>query len=189
MNMKKLKYAISCCILSISFLAQAQNNVATYSLLDEGNLSLIDRTNSTFQNLSDKNDTTLFLVKDATSSTTIQYEAKEPVVVTSYCMVSSYNEDYDPKQWKFQYSTDGKTWRTLHTKRVAFADRNRTLTTLTSLPVAGNGYKFYRIIFENTNEGQAFSWGITELQLFGMKKNLTPNLTSNGGVLSGEYAG
>lgn len=184
---KILKYSLLIAGFIIPHMSNAQETIANFNWLSEGVVTVSETGNETFANLTDKNDTTFYVVETSNSQSWIKYESKTPIVLTSYTLVSSYDAQRDPQKWKLEYSEDGQTWKTLHMKsNQIFAGRNHPLNTRTGLVGGIKGYRFYRLTIQSP-ENTTLKFSLAELQFFGSYETLSPNAATNVGNLTAQY--
>ncbi len=183
--MKSIRLYISFLLVFTCTTLLSQNRIADFNWLHQSTLSFSEPGNQTISFLTDKNDTTFYVVNNPAAQSWIQCEFEEPIIITAYTLVSSYNQALDPAKWTIEYSEDGQNWTTIHTQTVTFSARNLPLNIKTGLPAPGTGYKFYRLTVENSGN----PWSIAELLFFGCKATFEQNITSNGGNLTGQYPG
>lgn len=177
------RFYFSVLFLVVSIFAYSQERISESNYLDKGIITTSDDTNPTLKYLNDKSDTTFYVVNDASSWVKIEFA--EPIVISSYTLVSSFDALQDPQSWSLEYSDDGLAWTLLHTKNESFPQRNYPLNNRTGLSGGSQGHKYYRFSF--TSSGS--QWGVAELQAFGSPQTFQKNITSNGGILTGEYPG
>ena len=160
----------------------SQERIASFNWLDEAVVTFSDDTNESVMYLTDKSDTTFF---QCNSSETfwIQSEFERPVIVSSYTLISSFDESLAPANWTLAYSDNAVDWVDVHEKAVSFAGCNAIVNIPTEL--GEEGHKYYRLTFDNGNR----PWSIAELQFFGREEQLKNDITDNGGVLTGQYDG
>lgn len=161
----------------------AQERIASFNWLQQASLSFSDEENETEAFLTDKKDTTFYFCSSAEPAW-IQCEFEQPVVITSYTLVSSFNESYDPASWTLSCSENGTDWQEIHKKATSFAGRNAIVNLPTELSL-DKGYRYYRLMVDNNG----LPWSVAELQFFGTEMTLDDDVTDNGGILTGEYPG
>ncbi len=190
-NFQLTKNSLSICFLFLLQQLTAQENISSYSLIDDGGvLSTSIEENATFSNLTDKNNLTSYTVENFTGGRDawIQYVSPSPVVVTAVSLVSSDNQDMDPGVIDFQYSDNGTSWSSAFSLRtITFPGRNMALTNTTGLTTSSQAHRYFRLIIRNTQGRTSLS--LAEMQLLGYPAEFATNLTSNGGILTGEYPG
>src|SRR5690554_2336596 len=187
MHMKYYKVYLGLVLMMFAMFAQSQERIAEFSFMDLGTVTTSDPSNLTISNLTDKCDTTFFLVESAEGEYWIQLELEFPLILTSYTMVSTYKNELNPSQWRMDYSDDGSNWTELHSVSTVFPAPNFPLNNSTGLHGSGTGHLYYRLVIENG--GTNGSWGLAQLQMFGCRQHFEENITSNGGTLTGEYEG
>jgi len=182
--MRNIKFGILICLLTTFVVVNGQERVASFNWLDRSVITSSESSNSTLQFLSDKNDTTFYVVNSSAPSW-IKIEVPDTLIMSAYTIVSSYDQSMDPKKWTLEWSQDGIVWTEVHTMEKTFDAPNFPLNITTGVSGGGDGHNYFRITFDN--EGSP--WAIAELQIFGCRKHFEANVTGNGGAITGEYQG
>jgi len=97
----------------------------------------------------------------------LQYDLGHTETVLRYTVgVNDVKPERDPKDWQFQGSNDGSTWKTLDTQSSqAFANRYKLKTYTVAHPDA---YRYYRLNI-TANNGDATFTGVAEFGLLASK--------------------
>lgn len=116
---------------------------------------------------------------------------EEGVKLTGYSVTSGATPSAAPTAWTLQGSNDGTEWTDIDTRTgEKFYHKAETHLYTISLPEDRNtlpSYTWYRLVMTPADGQQAVN--LSEWQLLGFAENLVTNITSNGGVITGEHPG
>lgn len=148
-------------------------------------------TQNNLNNLIDNKLGTVFTGGTFTPDTWIEVELPELFKLTGYAISAGESPINAPKSWTIQGSTDGTAWTDIESKTdVSYLHPNETNLFEIALPTdkeTATAYKYIRIRFSENNGGSDLE--MSEWQLFGFPTQFVTNITGNGGVISGQYAG
>lgn len=141
--------------------------------------------------LTDNDPNTVFTPAGFTSGTWIKFEMPQSFKITGYSLTASNSVESAPKSWILEGSQDGTTWSIIDSRsNITFSQAKQTNSYQLSFPgdrETISSYKYIRITFSGINGGQTLE--LAELQLFGFPSQLVTDITGNGGLISGQYAG
>lgn len=97
----------------------------------------------------------------------LRYQSRQPVVLTSYS-ISSANDapERDPRSWRLQGSSDGRTWTDLDSRTDETFD-SRFLTRTFAVEPADTAFTWFRLYVQERRDPAAAIFQISEWQLFG----------------------
>ncbi|MGM9705788.1 MAG: GDSL-type esterase/lipase family protein [Prevotella sp.] len=196
--MKQTKFLKSLILLlSVSRGIHAQNDYYTYTAAQDWTDGAVITT-STGENADDAVDNDLstnVILRTFENGMWIMAEMSEPIKVTGYSVSAGLTPANSPRTWKLQGSNDlNGDWTDINTQSgVTLSNEGETkLVTMArgnndSYRNDGKGYKYFRLLIEENNGGTDLE--LSEWQLYGFPIQLTTNITSNGGTITGEFAG
>lgn len=160
-----MKYLITTYILTIAFplLISAQKNLLDYSFTDSCTVT-INTENSTLKNLTDKDDNTIFEIRQFTGNEVVSFIMKEAIVLKGINIVSGDNPNADLYQAQLYGSNDAKTWVLLKPiLGITYSGRKRPHFEK-SLDKYTNGYSYFQLAFKKST---GTSLRIADIQLLG----------------------
>lgn len=116
----------------------------------------------------DNNLTTKFCANINPAGTVwLRYRLREPIVLTSYS-ISSANDapERDPRTWRLQGSSDGRTWTDLDSRTDELFP-SRYLTRTYDVEPADTAFTWFRLYVQQRRDADAAVFQIAEWQLYG----------------------
>ena len=116
----------------------------------------------------DNNLTTKFCANINPAGTVwLRYRLREPIVLTSYS-ISSANDapERDPRTWRLQGSSDGRTWTDLDSRTDELFP-SRYLTRTYDVQPADTAFTWFRLYVQQRRDAASTVFQLSEWQLFG----------------------
>ncbi|MFV0468081.1 MAG: GDSL-type esterase/lipase family protein [Dysgonomonas sp.] len=144
-----------------------------------------------YSTLTDNDLSTSFEGGAFTANSWIQAELPESFKITGYALSSDSVPADAPKKWKLQGSVNGTDWTDIESREnIQYLHKQETNLFEVTLPSNKEtipAYKYIRITFLENNGGDDLR--LSEWQIFGFPAQLVTNITGNGGIITGQYAG